>query len=84
MFGWMRRKPPGHVCEEWTQWKVCTETYWRFPDPSDGVLHTMYPTIQIPTFEHWQERQCTICGFIQQDPLDNREGCHDQPYVELD
>lgn len=56
LIDWLKKKFGCHVCEELTRWEVRL---------SCGRYGTG------PEFtERWQERQCTICGKIQQTLLE--------------
>ena len=56
-----------HVCEEFTRW---TEKKGRYSRPvTYGDLLVDVSQTELVFTRRWQERQCTICGKIQQRDL---------------
>ena len=69
MFGVIRRLIGWECCGEWTQWEVKAANFERPCTMDDGMAFLKGLT----TIEHtkrWQERQCTLCGRMQQRNLD--------------
>jgi hypothetical protein len=59
-----------HVCEEFTRWEVRNARYSRPANLlEDGPIACRKGTIEFT--RKWQERQCTICGRIEQQDLRN-------------
>lgn len=58
-----------HVCEEFTQWETLTADCSRpAVYPHDG-MRGLDESGTIHYTRRWQERTCTICGRVQQRPL---------------
>lgn len=71
MIDWFRKLMGRHVCEEFTQWTTRERNFTRpvditrdFAQYVNGIQEIEY------TRRRWQERQCTICGCIEQRDLD--------------
>lgn len=72
MISWIKKKLGYHVCEEFTQWQTMRGTYEREPDiTSPGDFQAMVENRKIIFTKRWQERQCTICGKIEQRSLEH-------------
>lgn len=67
IFDWLRKQMGYHVCEEFTQWKTMIHRYSRLAVPKE-VMFNNVTTVEFT--KRTQERQCTICGKIQQRKLD--------------
>lgn len=72
MILWLRRiwglVTGRHVCEEFTRWETKERNFVRAPiDINEKVLNGWKTEIEYT--RRWQERQCTICGKIQQRDL---------------
>ena len=62
---WIRKWMGYHVCEEFTRWTTVVRDYTRPASiERDGLLAARVKTIEWQ--ERYQERECTICGQIQQ------------------
>ena len=66
---WLKKKLGQQVCEEWTQWEAKHGTFERNYDYDlfDRLVHLDEPIV---TTRRWQERRCTLCGFIEQRDLE--------------
>lgn len=67
---WGEAEPSPHECEEWTQWTRRTQSFNRLPTTSD-VKAVQEKGELIHYTLSWQERRCTVCGFIEQDRLEH-------------
>jgi hypothetical protein len=56
-------------CGEWTQWEVRSQNYSRPVRYSDGNVY-LAGEKRLEYTQKWQERRCTMCGKIQQKPLE--------------
>jgi hypothetical protein len=71
-FGWAWRllfgDPPEapHECEEFTQWSDCSANVLIVADANGNRLPDER---QYELVRYWQERRCTICGWLEQRPL---------------
>lgn len=67
MINWLLKRLGYHVCEEFTRWRTIEAQYARTPmlfetsPPGDG---------RIRFTRCWQERECTVCGKLQQRELE--------------
>ncbi len=63
---WIRKRLGHHVCEEFTRWQR-KQDEWEVIPVIEGIpMHSM--TCKRTAI--WQERQCTICGKIEQQSLE--------------
>jgi hypothetical protein len=68
--GLMLRRLLGWDCHgEWTRWETRKATYSRPPLDVEEKLNAGWVDT-ITYTRRWQERQCTICGWIQQRDLE--------------
>ena len=66
---WLASFYGGHVCNEFTRYEIREENFTRQTSvEKDGTL--ALKTDEIEFTRRWQERQCTICGVMQQRRLE--------------
>jgi hypothetical protein len=68
ILAWLRKRLGHHVCEEFTRWETFKANCSRVPYSLDERVSA--GTTEIEFTRRWQERQCTICGAIQQRELE--------------
>lgn len=66
LYNWLLKKLGYHVCEEFTQWEN-KEALFSRPATMEEYVSANTRTIEFT--RRWQERQCTICGKIEQRTL---------------
>ncbi len=67
---WIRKRLGHHVCEEFTRWERREQDFLKTHEWDDVFGETrVLPKPQKYT-RVWQERQCTICGKIEQQSLE--------------
>ena len=64
LIDWLQRRLGFHVCDEFTQWEELSGRFSRPRDIDDIRAGVLTETIEFTS--RWQERQCTICGKIEQ------------------
>jgi hypothetical protein len=65
---WLRKRLGYHVCEEFTRWETFEGKFARVPrDIEESILAGGAERIEFT--RRWQERECTICGKLQQRDL---------------
>ena len=63
---WPDPPPKHHVCEEFTRWEACSQLQTVM---SDAQHRPLAEEQRYEVTQYWQERRCTLCGFITQQPL---------------
>lgn len=63
MFNWLWKRLGYHVCEEYTRWELKEHQNEEAPSMTERLALGIQKKV---TTIRWQERQCTICGKIEQ------------------